>query len=89
MADIRKLNTADVDFQEELDALLAWESVSDTAVNDRQGASWFGLGSSGVSVVREADDILVDSVRVRVWQTQGHTEWIFSDGFESGGLSGW
>ncbi len=34
MADIRKLNTADVDFQQELDALLAWESVSDTAVND-------------------------------------------------------
>ena len=34
MADIRKLNTADVDFQEELDALLAWDSVSDTAVND-------------------------------------------------------
>ena len=34
MADIRKLNTADVDFREELDALLAWESVSDSAVND-------------------------------------------------------
>ena len=34
MADIRKLNTADADFQQQLDALLAWESVSDTAVND-------------------------------------------------------
>jgi len=33
MADIRKLNTADADFQEQLDALLAWESVSDGAVN--------------------------------------------------------
>ncbi|MCB1791061.1 MAG: histidinol dehydrogenase [Gammaproteobacteria bacterium] len=34
MADIRKLNTADSDFRTQLDALLAWESVSDTAVND-------------------------------------------------------
>jgi histidinol dehydrogenase len=34
MADIRKLNTADADFQQRLDALLAWDSVSDTAVND-------------------------------------------------------
>lgn len=33
MADIRKLNTADADFQQQLDALLAWESVSDTGVN--------------------------------------------------------
>ena len=33
MADIRKLNTADADFQRQLDALLAWESVSDGAVN--------------------------------------------------------
>ena len=34
MADIRKLNTADDDFQQQLETLLAWESVSDTAVND-------------------------------------------------------
>ena len=34
MADIRKLNTADADFQEQLAALLAWDSVSDDAVND-------------------------------------------------------
>ena len=33
MADIRKLNTADADFQQQLDGLLAWESVSDGAVN--------------------------------------------------------
>ena len=33
MADIRKLNTADADFAQQLDALLAWESVSDDAVN--------------------------------------------------------
>ncbi len=33
MADIRKLNTADADFYAQLDALLAWESVSDDAVN--------------------------------------------------------
>jgi len=34
MADIRKLNTADADFRQQLDALLAWDSVSDDAVND-------------------------------------------------------
>jgi histidinol dehydrogenase len=33
MADIRKLNTAEPDFQQQLDALLAWDSVSDVAVN--------------------------------------------------------
>jgi len=34
MADIRKLNTNEPDFGDQLDALLAWESVSDDAVND-------------------------------------------------------
>jgi histidinol dehydrogenase len=34
MSDIRKLTTSDADFQQQLDALLAWESVSDTAIND-------------------------------------------------------
>ena len=34
MADITKLNTADADFSAQLDALLAWESVSDEGVND-------------------------------------------------------
>ena len=33
MADVRKLNTADTAFQQQLDALLAWESVSDGAIN--------------------------------------------------------
>jgi histidinol dehydrogenase len=33
MADIRKLNTADGDFAAQLEALLAWESVSDQGVN--------------------------------------------------------
>ena len=33
MADIRKLNTSDSDFAAQLDALLAWESVSDQGVN--------------------------------------------------------
>ena len=33
MAEIRKLNTADADFQRQLGDLLAWESVSDGAVN--------------------------------------------------------
>jgi histidinol dehydrogenase len=34
MADIRTLSTLDTDFYPQLDALLAWESVSDGAVND-------------------------------------------------------
>ncbi|MEW8381747.1 MAG: histidinol dehydrogenase, partial [Candidatus Thiodiazotropha taylori] len=34
MSDIRKLSTSNDDFQQQLDALLAWESVSDTGVND-------------------------------------------------------
>lgn len=33
MADMRKLNTADPDFRPQLEGLLAWESVSDGAVN--------------------------------------------------------
>ncbi|RMG32914.1 MAG: histidinol dehydrogenase [Gammaproteobacteria bacterium] len=33
MAEIRKLNTSDDDFLQQLDALLAWDSVSDTGVN--------------------------------------------------------
>ncbi|MCU7807745.1 MAG: histidinol dehydrogenase [Candidatus Thiodiazotropha sp. (ex Semelilucina semeliformis)] len=34
MSEIRQLSTTDKDFQQQLDALLAWESVSDTAVKD-------------------------------------------------------
>jgi len=34
MADIRRLNAADDSFSTQLDELLAWESVSDTSVND-------------------------------------------------------
>jgi len=34
MADIRKLSTADGEFDAQLEQLLAWESVSDDAVND-------------------------------------------------------
>jgi histidinol dehydrogenase len=34
MADIRKLSTTDGDFDAQLEQLLAWESVSDDAVND-------------------------------------------------------
>jgi histidinol dehydrogenase len=33
MADMRKLNTADADFRRQLEGLLAWESMSDGAVN--------------------------------------------------------
>jgi histidinol dehydrogenase len=34
MVDIKKLTTTDPDFQQQLEALLAWEAVSDTAVTD-------------------------------------------------------
>ncbi|MBT3029361.1 MAG: histidinol dehydrogenase [Candidatus Thiodiazotropha sp. (ex Ctena orbiculata)] len=34
MSEIRKLSTNDPDFRQQLDALLAWESVSDSGVND-------------------------------------------------------
>ncbi len=34
MTNIRKLNSQDADFQQQLDALLAWDSVSDQSVND-------------------------------------------------------
>lgn len=34
MADIRTLDTSDLDFLQQLDALLAWDSLSDTEVND-------------------------------------------------------
>jgi len=34
MINIKQLNSGDSDFQQNLDALLAWESVSDTAVTD-------------------------------------------------------
>lgn len=34
MAEIRKLSTSDADFSAQLDALLAWESVSDQRVNE-------------------------------------------------------
>ncbi len=34
MTNIRKLNSQDADFQRQLDALLAWDSVSDQSVND-------------------------------------------------------
>ncbi|HHI76773.1 MAG TPA: histidinol dehydrogenase, partial [Gammaproteobacteria bacterium] len=33
MAEIRKLDTTDADFMQQLDALLAWDSVSDAGVN--------------------------------------------------------
>jgi histidinol dehydrogenase len=34
MSDIHQLSTADTDFRQQLDSLLAWESVSDAGVND-------------------------------------------------------
>ncbi|MCW8847520.1 MAG: histidinol dehydrogenase, partial [Sedimenticola sp.] len=34
MSEIRQLSTSDSDFQQQLDQLLAWESVSDASVNN-------------------------------------------------------
>ncbi len=62
---------------------------SATGVSDRQGASWFALGSSAVSVAREPDDLLVDSVRMRVWYAPDAPNVIFHDDFESGDTSAW
>jgi len=62
---------------------------SATNVNDRQGASWIGLNSNAVTVMREAEDQLVDSARMRVWRIPTAAPEIFADGFESGNLSAW
>ncbi|MDJ0738276.1 MAG: histidinol dehydrogenase [Gammaproteobacteria bacterium] len=64
MADIRKLNTADADFQEQLDALLAWDSVSDDAVNQ--------VVNDVIADIRARGDVaLIDyTKRFDAWQPQ-------------------
>jgi histidinol dehydrogenase len=62
MSEIRKLSTQDADFRQQLDALLAWESVSDTAVNDT-------VNGIIQAIRREGDNALVEFTnRFDRWQ---------------------
>ncbi len=65
MSNIRKLSTAEPDFQQRLDALLAWESVSDSAVNDTVNQI--------IQAIRdEGDSALVEfTSRFDRWQAAG------------------
>ncbi|MES9992374.1 MAG: histidinol dehydrogenase [Candidatus Thiodiazotropha sp.] len=51
MSEIRKLSTNDPDFQQQLEALLAWESVSDTGVNDTVNQVIEAIRSEGDSAL--------------------------------------
>ena len=51
MINIKQLNSSDSDFQQRLDALLAWESVSDTAVTDTVKEILSEVKSKGDSAV--------------------------------------
>jgi histidinol dehydrogenase len=53
MSEIRKLSTSDADFQQQLDALLAWESVSDSAVNDTVNQIIQAIRSEGDTALME------------------------------------
>jgi histidinol dehydrogenase len=62
MSEINQLSTASDDFWQQLDALLAWESVSDTAVNDTVNQIISDIRTKG-------DDALVDFTnRFDRWQ---------------------
>ncbi|MES9972403.1 MAG: histidinol dehydrogenase [Candidatus Thiodiazotropha sp.] len=64
MSEIRKLSTGDTDFQQQLDALLAWESVSDGGVNDTVNEIIQAIRSKG-------DTALVDYTnRFDRWQAK-------------------
>ncbi len=64
MTEMRQLSTSDIDFREQLDALLAWESVSDTAVNDTVNQIIDAIRASG-------DAALIDFTnRFDGWQAQ-------------------
>ncbi|MEJ2394835.1 MAG: histidinol dehydrogenase [Candidatus Thiodiazotropha sp.] len=64
MSEINQLSTASDDFWQQLDALLAWESVSDTAVNDTVNQIISDIRTKG-------DDALVDFTnRFDRWQAQ-------------------
>ncbi len=68
MAEIRKLNTSEADFQARLDALLAWDSVSDTAVNDTVDAVIADIRAHG-------DAALIDYTnRFDGWQAENATD---------------
>lgn len=66
MIDIKKLNTKDENFQEQLERLLAWESVSDTAVTDTVKDILVQVKSNGDAAVldfsRRFDRIKADSL---------------------------
>lgn len=51
MVDIKKLTTTESDFQQQLEALLAWEAVSDTAVTDTVKEILANVKSQGDSAV--------------------------------------
>ncbi len=53
MTDIRQLSTSDANFQAQLDTLLAWESVSDTAVNETVNQIIDEIRSSGDQALLE------------------------------------
>jgi histidinol dehydrogenase len=64
MSEIKQLSTASDDFWQQLDALLAWESVSDTAVNDTVNQIISDIRTKG-------DDALLDFTnRFDRWQAQ-------------------
>ena len=53
MVDIKKLTTTDAEFQQQLEALLAWEAVSDTAVTDTVKEVLANVKAQGDSAVLE------------------------------------
>jgi histidinol dehydrogenase len=53
MSDIRQLSTRNSDFQRQLDALLAWESVSDTAVNETVNQIILAIRENGNTALLE------------------------------------
>lgn len=53
MAEIRKLNSADADFAEQLEKLLQWESVSDVGVNQTVSSVIADIRSSGDAALIE------------------------------------
>ncbi len=64
MAEIRRLNTAETDFQPRLDALLAWDTVSDQAVNQT-------VNDIIAAIRQDGDQALVEfTARFDGWQPE-------------------
>ncbi|MCU7905182.1 MAG: histidinol dehydrogenase [Candidatus Thiodiazotropha sp. (ex Epidulcina cf. delphinae)] len=68
MSEIRQLSTSDRDFQQQLDVLLAWESISDTAVNDRVNQIIDDIRSKGDTALVEFTN------RFDRWQAESATD---------------